>query len=74
MTVQAIVLDVDGTLLDPRHRVTEATRRAIARAQAAGMRIVLASARSPDALTAVAEQTMGAGDLLQRRLGRRPPV
>jgi Cof subfamily protein (haloacid dehalogenase superfamily) len=51
--LRGIVLDVDGTLLDPWHRLSPATIAAVARARAAGLRIVLASGRSPRAMTAV---------------------
>ena len=45
--LRGIVLDVDGTLLDPSHRITPVTAAAVARARAAGLRVVLASGRSP---------------------------
>src|SRR5215217_904867 len=48
--LRGIVLDVDGTLLDPEHRITPATAAAVARAGAAGLHVVLASGRSPRAM------------------------
>jgi Cof subfamily protein (haloacid dehalogenase superfamily) len=48
--LRGIVLDVDGTLLDPAHRITPATGAAVARAREAGWRVVLASGRSPRAM------------------------
>jgi len=45
-----LVLDVDGTLLDPSHRLTPATVAAVARAREAGLRVLLASGRSPRAM------------------------
>ena len=38
--VQLISLDLDGTLLDPAGQITQASRDAIARARAAGVRVV----------------------------------
>jgi len=40
-----LVLDVDGTLTNSRHEVTDATRRAVARIRAAGIRVMLATGR-----------------------------
>ncbi len=48
--VTAVAIDVDGTLIDPEHRVTPGTLAAVAALQAAGVRVVLASARFPLAL------------------------
>ncbi len=54
-----VFIDVDGTLLNSRHRISSRTRRAIAR----GIRVILASARMPDAMLP-----------LVRELGRKTPV
>lgn len=43
--IKLISLDLDGTLLDPKGRVTEASRAAIARARAAGLRVVINTGR-----------------------------
>jgi Cof subfamily protein (haloacid dehalogenase superfamily) len=51
--VRGLVLDVDGTLLDPWHRLTPATVAAVGRARAAGLQVVLASGRSPRAMADV---------------------
>ena len=48
--LSGIVLDVDGTLLDPWHRITPATAAAVARALAAGLHVLLASGRSANAM------------------------
>jgi hydroxymethylpyrimidine pyrophosphatase-like HAD family hydrolase len=40
-----LVLDVDGTVTNSRHEITEATRDAVARVRAAGIRVVLATGR-----------------------------
>ena len=42
----ALVLDIDGTLLDDRERVPERTFAALERARAAGMHLMLATGRS----------------------------
>jgi Cof subfamily protein (haloacid dehalogenase superfamily) len=51
--LRGIVLDVDGTLLDPWHRITPATAAAVERARAAGLHVLLASGRSANALRGV---------------------
>ena len=48
--LRGIVLDVDGTLLDPAHRIAPATAAAVRRAQAAGLHVLLASGRSARAM------------------------
>ena len=48
--LRGLVLDVDGTLLDPGHRVTPTVSAAVARARAAGLHVLLASGRSPRAM------------------------
>jgi Cof subfamily protein (haloacid dehalogenase superfamily) len=45
--VRLVALDVDGTVLTPQHTITDATRDAVADARARGVRVVLASSRSP---------------------------
>lgn len=52
----AIVLDVDGTLLDSQHRVAPATRAAVGRAREAGVRVLLASARGPEGLRPIVDE------------------
>ena len=49
--LRGIVLDVDGTLLDPAHRIAPATAAAVRRARAAGLHVLLASGRSARAMT-----------------------
>jgi Cof subfamily protein (haloacid dehalogenase superfamily) len=51
--LRGIVLDVDGTLLDPWHRIAPATAAAVARARAAGLHVLLASGRSANAMRGV---------------------
>ena len=50
--LRGLVLDVDGTLLDPWHRITPATAAAVARARSAGLHVLLASGRSARAMSA----------------------
>lgn len=45
--IRLIVLDVDGTVLTPEHQVAPATRTAIDGVRANGVRVTLASSRSP---------------------------
>src|SRR5690349_1639708 len=51
--LRGIVLDVDGTILDPRHRLSPATIAAVGRARAAGLQVIIASGRSPGSLRGV---------------------
>ena len=49
--IKLISLDLDGTLLDPQGRITESSKKAIAKARAAGVRVVLNTGRpAPEAL------------------------
>lgn len=43
--MRLLVLDVDGTLTDARHEVPEATRAAVSRIHAAGVRVMIATGR-----------------------------
>jgi Cof subfamily protein (haloacid dehalogenase superfamily) len=43
--IRLLVLDVDGTVTNSRHEVTDATCRAIGRVRAAGVRVMLATGR-----------------------------
>lgn len=43
--IKLISLDLDGTLLDPKGRVTDASKAAIAKARAAGLRVVINTGR-----------------------------
>src|SRR5262245_62527421 len=43
--IRLVALDIDGTLLDSQGRLPDENRRAIARAQAAGVEIALATGR-----------------------------
>lgn len=45
-----ICSDIDGTLLNTRHQLTEATHRAVKQALAQGVKIVLVSARMPQGM------------------------
>lgn len=47
------MLDVDGTLLDPGHRITPGTADAIERARGAGLHVLLASGRSANSMIGV---------------------
>lgn len=43
--IELVAIDMDGTLLDPAHRLTPRVKQAIARAREQGVRIVLTSGR-----------------------------
>lgn len=51
--LQALALDVDGTLLTDDHDLAPSTVRAVADARAAGVEVILVSARYPAALTTI---------------------
>jgi Cof subfamily protein (haloacid dehalogenase superfamily) len=51
-----VVCDVDGTLIGPRHDATDEVVAAVARAQAAGIRVGLATGRMRDAVLPLIEQ------------------
>ena len=51
-----LVLDVDGTLLNGAHEITPRTRDTLIKIQQMGVRIVLASGRSPHGLNAIVRQ------------------
>lgn len=53
--IRLCVIDVDGTLLTSSHQVSPATRRAVDAAIAAGIDVMLASSRYPEALRHVLE-------------------
>lgn len=54
VSIDLIALDLDGTLLDPVERVSEANRHAIAAALEAGIRVVLVTGRGVEAPRQVA--------------------
>ena len=43
--IKLISLDLDGTLLDPKGEITQASREAISKARAAGLRVIINSGR-----------------------------
>lgn len=45
MTIELIAIDLDGTLLDPSHQITEEVKQAIQSAKAAGVKIVICTGR-----------------------------
>jgi Cof subfamily protein (haloacid dehalogenase superfamily) len=53
LAIAALAIDVDGTLLDPGHRIRPAVRDAVRRVADAGVDVILASARYPGALHAI---------------------
>jgi len=51
-----VAVDVDGTLLDSAHRLRAAVRDALGQLSASGVKVVLATARGPRALTMIVSQ------------------
>ncbi|MCR8643911.1 Cof-type HAD-IIB family hydrolase [Paenibacillus sp. N1-5-1-14] len=56
MTYKLIALDVDGTLIDDHHVLTERTKEVLKRAHQAGIQIVLCSGRSPKSIFPILEE------------------
>ena len=44
-SIKLLVLDIDGTVTDSRHEVTDAARKLVLESQAAGIRVILATGR-----------------------------
>ena len=55
-TYSAVFLDIDGTLLDSRHRIMPCTRSHLTYLQERGIPVILCSARPPKGVSLVAEQ------------------
>lgn len=58
MTIKAIVLDVDGTLLDNNKRISDRTREALIDAQKKGIKVILASGRPTSGMALCAEKLL----------------
>lgn len=56
MTIKAIAIDMDGTLLNDKKRITKATKTALIEAQTQGVKIILASGRPTPGLSEHAEE------------------
>jgi Cof subfamily protein (haloacid dehalogenase superfamily) len=54
--ISIVLSDVDDTLMDSRKRITERAKAAIQKLSAAGIKFAVASARSPRAMTMIADQ------------------
>jgi len=62
-TIELVAIDMDGTLLDPAHRLTQGAKAAIAQARALGVHIVLTSGRPVSGLAPfLAELGIGGDD------------
>ncbi len=56
MTIKAIVLDIDGTLLNDQKEITPATKAILIRAQEEGIKLILASGRPTASMLNFAEE------------------
>lgn len=54
--IELVAIDMDGTLLDPAHKLSPRVKQAIARARAQGVRIVLTSGRPVSGLAPFLEE------------------
>lgn len=61
---QLVVCDLDGTLLNPDHRLGEYTRAVLARLRARGLELILASGRHFQDIRTLADQLGGQGCLI----------
>lgn len=55
MSIRAIVMDIDGTLVNSRRRITPRTKAVLTRAQSLGIRLILASGRPTNGLLRLAD-------------------
>lgn len=55
-TIKLVVSDIDGTILNSRHQVSTFTKETVQKTTAAGVPFVLASARSPRGMEAIAQE------------------
>lgn len=56
MEIKAIVLDLDGTLLNSERKISKETKEALIRAQKMGIKVMIASGRSANGLRPFAEE------------------
>ncbi|SNS96706.1 hypothetical protein SAMN06309944_1568 [Micrococcales bacterium KH10] len=63
-TLELFASDIDGTLLTSDHRITDEVRAAIARARELGVHVILASARSPQAIALLQDELNLVGEPL----------
>lgn len=64
MPYRLLALDLDGTLLDSHKQISSANREAVARAQQAGLRVIICTARLPHTARPFAEQIGAARPLI----------
>ena len=62
MDLKAIVLDLDGTLLNSKKVVSPLTRDKLIEAQEQGIKVILASGRPTPAMMHIAEELMHCPD------------
>lgn len=56
MDIKAIVLDIDGTLLNSKKKISEKTKQALINAQKKGVKVILASGRPTPGMFGLAEE------------------
>lgn len=56
MTIKAIVLDIDGTLLNDEKKISKKTKESLIQAQKNGVKVILASGRPYAAMTEIATE------------------
>ena len=58
MTIKAIVLDIDGTLLTSEKKISEKTKQSLIRAQKKGVKVILASGRPTSGMLSLAKELL----------------
>ena len=63
-SIKLLVLDIDGTVTDSRHEVTDSARKLVHESQSAGIRVILATGRRyRDALPVATELDLVVGPI-----------
>lgn len=58
MTIKAIVLDIDGTLLNSEKKISEKTKQSLIHAQKKGVKVILASGRPTSGMLSLAKELL----------------
>lgn len=58
MTIKAIVLDIDGTLLTSEKKISEKTKQSLIHAQKKGVKVILASGRPTSGMLSLAKELL----------------
>ena len=59
MTIKLVAIDIDGTLINDQREITPKTKAALAKATAAGIKVVLCTGRPMTGVVAYLDQLRG---------------